>query len=250
MLAELKLEIESSGLTLKQSSNLHGLMMENLAPAYSEKLHGQGRNPFSQCLLEDGKGAQWCIRTLTEEAYDSIITPLSRLEAFELKGGKIKARVLGKTIRTIPKERLLERFYEPGGEHYQDILFQTPTAFKSGGRYVFYPDPRLIYQSLMKKYSAASDELEMEDGETLDQLTENSEIVRYRLRTVPFSLEGVMITGFQGQIRIHIRGSDTMARYVRLLLEFGEYSGIGIKTGLGMGAINLVGRDATCRKNG
>ena len=30
-----------------------------------------------------------------------------------------------------------------------------------------------------------------------------------------------------------------MSRYIRLLLKFGEYSGIGIKSSIGMGAVKL-----------
>jgi CRISPR-associated endoribonuclease Cas6 len=31
-----------------------------------------------------------------------------------------------------------------------------------------------------------------------------------------------------------------MARYARLLFKFGQYSGIGIKTSMGMGAYRLI----------
>lgn len=42
---------------------------------------------------------------------------------------------------------------------------------------------------------------------------------------------------------IKVTSTDTAAKFIRLLLEFGEYSGVGIKTGLGMGAIQIVRRD-------
>lgn len=34
-----------------------------------------------------------------------------------------------------------------------------------------------------------------------------------------------------------------MANYIRLLCRFGEYSGVGIKTSMGMGAIQLHRRE-------
>jgi CRISPR-associated endoribonuclease Cas6 len=91
----------------------------------------------------------------------------------------------------------------------------------------------------MNKYSAIDSKMDMRDEETLDQLSQNSEIVRYRLRSAPFPLEGVNITGFQGDIRIRIKGTDTMSRFAKMLFSFGEFSGVGIKTSLGMGALNL-----------
>ncbi len=44
--------------------------------------------------------------------------------------------------------------------------------------------------------SAVSEAFDMFDEETLEALVEQSEIVRYRLQTVPFPLEKVQITGF------------------------------------------------------
>mgnify|MGYP000402842965 CR=1 FL=1 len=41
----------------------------------------------------------------------------------------------------------------------------------------------------MRKYSAVSEAFDMFDEETLEALVEQSEIVRYRLQTVPFPLE-------------------------------------------------------------
>ena len=83
----------------------------------------------------------------------------------------------------------------------------------------------------------------MFDEETLEALVEQSEIVRYRLQTIPFPLEKIKITGFVGNICIHVKGPETMARYIRMLLEFGEFSGVGIKTGMGMGAMRYIRRN-------
>lgn len=243
MFAELRLVLECNSLNFRHSSNLQGFIMETIASEYCNILHQQKLNPYSQYLEEQKKNKIWHICTLTEEAYENIIVPMTRINEFQLKHGTVSVKVLKKEIQTLPNEALLEEFYQTKGSRYLDLKFQSPTAFKSNGAYIFYPDLRLIYQSLMNKYSMTSAEMEMRDEETLEQLVDNSEIVRYYLRTVPFPLEGVNITGFQGEIRIRIKGTDTMARYARLLLRFGEYSGIGIKTGIGMGAIKLTERE-------
>lgn len=97
--------------------------------------------------------------------------------------------------------------------------------------------------ALMRKFSAASEEFNMYDEDTLEELVTQSEIVRYRLQTIPFPLEKTNITGFIGNICIHIKGPETMARYVRMLAKFGEFSGVGIKTGMGMGAMKYIRRN-------
>ena len=50
---------------------------------------------------------------------------------------------------------------------------------------------------------------------------------------------GVRIPAFIGKITMRVDGTETMRRFVRLLLEYSEYSGIGIKCSLGMGAVRL-----------
>lgn len=46
-------------------------------------------------------------------------------------------------------------------------------------------------------------------------------------------------------------GSQTLTNYVAVLLKFAEYSGVGVKTSMGMGAIKLLeGVDSIGRKNG
>jgi CRISPR-associated endoribonuclease Cas6 len=92
----------------------------------------------------------------------------------------------------------------------------------------------------MNKYSAASmDGMEMFDEDILEQLVLNSEITWYRIRSTGFPMEGVRIPSFMGTIRIRLHGTDTLARYARFLMRFGVYSGTGIKTAMGMGAIRL-----------
>ena len=55
----------------------------------------------------------------------------------------------------------------------------------------FYPDLSLIYGSLMRKYSAFSQQMTMEDKDTLEELCRSSEVVNYRLQTIPFPLEKI-----------------------------------------------------------
>ena len=163
--------------------------------------------------------------------------------AKNLRKKQISMSVYNKTVTVKDERELVKEFYDKKCSKYLEVNFQTPTSFKSDGKYLIYPDLGLIYASLMRKYSAASEEFDMFDEETLEALVEQSEIIRYRLKTVPFPLEEVKITGFTGNICIHIKGPETMARYVRMLLEFGEFAGIGIKTGMGMGAMKYIRRN-------
>ena len=91
----------------------------------------------------------------------------------------------------------------------------------------------------MNKYSASFENMEMFDEDALKEMEESIEISNYRLKSCYFPIEGVKISSFMGNISLKINGSDTLKRYTKMLLQFGEYSGVGIKTSMGMGAIQL-----------
>ncbi|MBR6769897.1 MAG: CRISPR-associated endoribonuclease Cas6 [Lachnospiraceae bacterium] len=233
--------LDQTEISYKNSSNLQGVLFEQISREYAEILHLQKRHPYSQYLYKEKEKTLWCVNALDEEAEAEIIEPLNREEfqEFEIKKQGKKVRILEKSLVETTPHQLVKAFYSEPPEHFFEVELLTPTAFKQKGRYVIYPDLRLLYQSLMNKYSAVSSEMEMMDEDTLELLAEKSEIVKYYLRTTAFPLEGIRIPAFWGSFTIKIDGPDTLAAYVRLLLTFGEYAGVGIKTAMGMGAVRL-----------
>lgn len=243
MYAKLRIELDSSQISYQQSSNLQGVLMEQIDTDYAQELHQYSLNPYSQYAVKEKDKTVWYICTVNEEAYKNIILPLEELKQITIRRKEITTNVVGRSIEILEESELMKQFYEESCDRYLNLQFCTPTAFKRDGKYVNYPDLRLVYGSLMRKYSAASEELDMYDEETLEELVRNSEIIRYRLQTMPFPLEKVQINGFVGNVCIKIKGTETLANYIRLLCRFGEYSGVGIKTSMGMGAMQLHRRE-------
>lgn len=242
MLAELRMKLESDKpeLGYYQSSNMQGVLMERLENEYAERLHEQGLKPYSQYLW-GGEEKEWIVHTFTQDAYQNIMVPLldGRFTEFVIEKKEIPVKIREKALKTANMQDLLGEFYSGKCNRYLNLEFLTPTSFKSDGRYVIMPDARYIYQSLMNKYSAASSEMDMYDEETLEQLVDSSRIVGYKLRSTFFPLEGVKIPSFKGEMSIKVGGTETMAKYARLLARFGEYSGVGIKTAMGMGGLKI-----------
>lgn len=240
MLAKLRMttKADSEEFGYYQSSNLQAVLMDQIDTEYAEILHEHGLNPYTQYLI--GKETkEWVVTTTTKEAYEKIIECMMnpKFDKFEIKKKSINVDILDKQVVVINKRDLTEEFYEKKADRFIKIELLTPTAFRSAGKYVNYPTLRLFYQSLMNKYSASADNIEMFDEETLEQLIKESEIVSYKLHSTAFPLEGVRIPSFKGSFTIKVTGSETMARYVRLLARFGEFSGLGIKASMGMGAM-------------
>lgn len=236
----MELETDNPEFGYYQSSNLQGVLMEQIDRSYAQRMHEQGRKPYSQYILHGGQ-KEWVIKTFTAEAYQQIMLPLldSQFQEFDIQKKNIHIKICKKQIDVTSYQELLNEFYSDTYSRYLLLDFLTPASFKSGGKYIIMPDMRYIYQSLMNKYSAVSADMDMYDEETLQQLAGSSSIIQYRLRSTGFPLEGVTIPSFKGEICVKLHGTSTMAKYIRLLARFGEYSGIGIKTAMGMGGMKI-----------
>lgn len=242
MLAKLEMKLKcAQELSCQMASLFHGALMELLPLDYAEALHQSQLHPYTQHLEFKNQSWYWIVSCLNREAVKGIICDtLLRTECIELKKKEISVEITERKYQELGSEELLEHFYEGQASCYLQVHFVTPTAFKQKGRYLFYPDLRCIYQSLMNKYDAAAGQESMRDEETLDELCEKSQIIRYDLKSVNFHLEGVKIPSYIGKVTIKFSGTQTMANFANLLFEFGVYSGVGIKTSLGMGAIRII----------
>ena len=245
MLARLQMELEGDNLSYRCSSLLHGVLFEHIQSGYAAFLHDQSMHPYSQffCVVE-GKPV-WIIQTLNEEAYQQIILPLldARVQDFYIKGLKQSIHITAKKIETKRKKSLLDEFYEKEAKSTLSLEFLSATSFKQNGRYYILPDVRLLFQNLMDRYSSSSERVQMDDDGILEEISNQVFVTRFNIKSVIFPMEQTKIPGFMGRVSLRIQATETLKRYVRLLVEFGEFSGVGIKTAIGMGAMRLVRED-------
>ena len=245
MLTEVKMKLklpDEYRLHQNKSSLFHGALMEMLDEEYVGKLHVDGVKPYSQSILIDRKGdCYWSVRTLTEEAYNNIILKLMNddFKEITLKYDDVKIEIDEKTLKNTTISDLTKKFYNEDSAGFYNVYFESPTAFKVDGMYQFYPDIFHLFQSLMIRYDSICAKGSMFDEDSLNALVAGSRIISYRLHDERFGLEGVRIPSFKGEILIKVNGAQTMKNFAKLLLEFGNYSGVGIKTALGMGYIRM-----------
>ena len=243
MLAKLELKLDKrEEISGRMASSFHGVLMEQLAEDYAEEMHASKRHPYTQHLEKrDGKW-YWVITALNEKTAKKMLQEsLMRLSEFTLKKHQLTIHVMEKHYEELSDQELAYSFYREQSNRYITIQFITPTAFKQNGRYINYPDIWAIFSNLMNRYDSANEEESMRDEDTLEQLVEKTVLSRYDLRSTIFSLEGVRIPAFIGKITLRMNGTQTMANFANMLFQFAAYSGIGIKTSLGMGAIRLLG---------
>jgi CRISPR-associated endoribonuclease Cas6 len=245
VLNEAKLTIANQDdLHYNMGAVLHGYLMEQAETDYVEKLHQSGLNPFSQSLYYDrfNQAWVWKIATLNEEAYQQLIVPLLTKEQVKLDHHQKTLRI--KNIEKKPAdsyEALTRQFYLDDTNEDNNIFidFSTPCSFKVKGQYLMMPSLFHIYQSLMLRFSAFSTTIDVTDQQVLEHLCDYTHIVDYRLQSSRFMMGKTTIKGFSGSMRLRLAGPQTLKNLARLLFAFGSYSGIGIKTGLGMGAVTI-----------
>lgn len=215
-------------------------MLERLDSKYVNFLHHQQMHPYSQYVHRTETGMVWHIQTLNKEAYEQIIVPFAEeKDFFEIKHTGKLVPMVRKEIEMVKKEQLMADFYNEAAVYSLTFEAITPMAFKQGGHYAILPDVRLICQNLMQRYSAVSGNIDMMDREALEQITDNVFVARHRICSRLFPMEDQNLPGFCGSVTLRCQGTETMARYLRLLLSFGEFSGVGIKTAMGMGAMRI-----------
>lgn len=240
MLGRLLIKIKSEEkITYQKSSLFQGVLMEQIDCQYAEILHLNGLKPYSENLhFQDGLYI-WEINVLSKEAYDKIFPPLlsSDFREIKLKHSDQNLEIMGKELLTFSYQDFIDQYYIGECPRYITIRFRTPTAFKQNGRYIFYPDLQLIYKSILGRHDSFSSIGEFQDDSFLEQLLQHSEIIRYDLRSTSFSLEGVRIPAFTGKITLKLHGPQPMVNVIHYLFHIGEFSGVGIKTAVGMGAL-------------
>lgn len=218
------------------------VLMELIHTEYAQELHASGLHPYSQYVMKTQQGLRWVVSALDPCARSEMIGALADISLTELtvRRKDAKFHISGRALEEHSYDELVNRYYldEPCSA-YITVEFLTPTAFKSNGGYVIFPTAQLILNSLVKKFDSCSPSSKVGDELLSDYIAQNTAIVEYSLRSTKFPMEGITIPSFIGSVKLKCGGSREFRSLVNMLLKFGEYSGVGIKNSMGMGAVKI-----------
>lgn len=218
---------------------LYSWLLENLPEEFGDLLHQQSLTPIAQYLLPEPDRAVWTVSLLGDYAVESASALLEALPPVTLHTDHYQAALLGCT-ELASVQAVLHAADALPEENRVTLQLRTPTAFKQNGRYVIFPQERLILQSLMAKWDAAFPECPLQDPDALEMLARGLRICDYRLRSARYGLKGNRIPGFCGELTLEANLSAPMRQLWNCLCILAPYSGIGIKTALGMGGVCRV----------
>ncbi|WP_302373675.1 CRISPR-associated endoribonuclease Cas6 [Enterococcus asini] len=236
---ELPQELQTNNL----GSTLHGVLMELLPTEIVKQLHSASAySPLRQRLIiKRGSKPRWEIISLSSELGKILMNCLMDRTSILLKHHQIEVAIGNISVEKIDETALIKDcFSQQVSPRYIKLAIQTPIAFKSKGEYEIFPDLQKFFRSIMLTFDSFFEDYELYDSETLTYILENVKIVDYRMRSTRFHLEGVRIPSFTGELKFRISGPQPMQQLIHLIIQFGELSGVGIKTSLGMGKYTLV----------
>lgn len=244
MLRSTEIELWPQGETRLYSASgsvLHGALMECVGRETASALHTESLRPYSQHVRFDKERgcSVWRIGTVSDEAYERIVLPVLDRSELYLKQKQI-AVALGKhsllqenTFAGLADE-MFANCKPPKGVR---ISFLTTTSFKHDRRYDIFPELKRIFYSLIWRWNYYGGPISLEQDGLEDVLAQSCRIVRYELRSQPYPLEHTAVFGFCGSLQLQCTGNDMTRRLIGLLFSLAPYTGIGIKTALGMGAV-------------
>ena len=225
-------------------SLLHGVLMEQLNSESADKLHLYRYNPIKQRLYFVEKVAMWEVVCLDSLISSELVQIFGKFDSIYLKRHETAVSVSDVDIKEILLDDFVRRYMtETAPKSLIKLAILSPTSFKSEGYYDIFPDVKKMLRSIMLNFDYFSSSVKIYDYDALEYLAGQVKILDYSLHSTRFSLEGVKLPSFKGKITLKLRGNIQTLQILNLIFAFGELSGVGIKTSLGMGYVKIQGVD-------
>ncbi|AAW53324.1 MULTISPECIES: CRISPR-associated endoribonuclease Cas6 [Staphylococcus] len=223
-------------------SVLHGVLMDYLSDDIADQLHHEfAYSPLKQRIYHKNKKIIWEIVCMSDNLFKEVVKLFSSKNSLLLKYYQTNIDIQSFQIEKINVQNMMNQLLQVEDlSRYVRLNIQTPMSFKYQNSYMIFPDVKRFFRSIMIQFDAFFEEYRMYDKETLNFLEKNVNIVDYKLKSTRFNLEKVKIPSFTGEIVFKIKGPLPFLQLTHFLLKFGEFSGSGIKTSLGMGKYSII----------
>jgi CRISPR-associated endoribonuclease Cas6 len=205
----------------------------------ANELHSNAATPFAGYTTYQNKTITWHIAAygeFAEEILEAVKSTTFTLKKF----GVTLTPEFSAFLFVSEKDYCKKYFIDSTPRRLITLKFITPTAFKSNGKYVIFPSETLLIKSIAGKWDSCAEQFFLSDGETLSQIAEYIQINKYRLKSDVYHIKGIAIPAFSGEVTLKINGPEPLQKVANLMFNFATYSGIGIKTALGMGGVALL----------
>jgi CRISPR-associated endoribonuclease Cas6 len=219
---------------------LYSELLKHVSPDFAYEMHKTGFTPISQYVEIEKDNVIWHLSLFGEKSINECTKAIDELSTFVIKNVNMVFYVKSKKSEYITFDDIINSAGDSYDMSYRTIQFVTPTSFKSGNQYAIFPSSDLILKNLLKKWNNYCCNIKLEDQDMAKILLSGVEIAGYRLSSAYYLMKGQRIRSFCGYIRLCAKLPAPIMQIYKALLVFSKYSGIGIKTALGMGGTKLI----------
>ena len=228
-------------------SVFHGIIMQYIDTDYATELHRSQVHPYRQFVFFDDKSQSyiWRIITFSYTCETQIRFMLESLpNKVFVRQKQLYLGIVTMSISSTSHDALCELLLGPNLDDPADIQeiqinFKTCTSFKSQDAYQPFPDLERIFQSLLKRWNAFSETYTFTAPGLAKELCQATTLVDYRIQFKPYRVERTQIPAFIGYYTVRFKKNHSLAPLAMLLLFYSQFTGVGIKTALGMGGIQI-----------
>lgn len=218
------------GISSEWAYFLYSALMEQMPSRVAELLHQEGFTPVSQYIGTDGI---WHLTVLGQRAVSLLCPVLDQLTVLPLRR---KQSILSVTSYSRQVIHDAASFLHAPAPRLRNLSLVTPMAFKVRGCYDSLPDPQRILMGLTRQWNAAFPNFPIQE-EDIPNAARDLRVRKLQLRSTEYPLKGTVIPGTVGTLTLQPPQAGTIP--IHGLLSFAAFSGIGIKTALGMGGTQI-----------
>ena len=213
------------------SVKIHGAAMNAIPKDYAAQMHEKGYHPFSVFTIDTGSGLLIRVSALCDEA-KVIPEALCKLDSIKIFGANEPVKLTGfesaDPINAADAENYINK-------RSCTLEFITPAMVKTKGRPSAAPDICGYFRSVINKYNTFE-----KASLTFDEFKEafdNADIAEYHLESTKYNVSGNIFPGMIGSCKLHFPKDKRQNAILRRMIAYASYSGVGGKTGQGMGGL-------------
>lgn len=223
--------------------NIYGIWMQALPAHYAELLHSNSARPINQHLLTNRLKPDEAILmvNLLDNLAEQYALPMisdQKMYALQRQGYVLEAS--GFTTEPIEHAQLVDNYFTVAQVNSTvNLQMVTPTTFRTDGQYALYPTAELIIKSAAARFGLLPVDVTVKDEQAINQMIRATRITGYHLHSAGYKIKGIRIPAFTGSVTLSMRGPLPMLRLFNMLMGALPYTGLGVKTSLGMGGVTL-----------
>lgn len=225
------------------SYRLYGYINSRISSDLAASWHQMHHTPLRQYLYMKNGQCHWHLSTLDNETNDIIRVLLQDSPTIDLHNASLQLKSGTPSEAINETDFVRAHLVERPAPRRIHVSFRSPASFRSGGQYHNWPELSLIYQNIINNWQYTAKEINLSDEHLLDELCAHSRFTAFRFKNCTFSLKRQQIPAFIGSFTVTLSGPEALRRLISLLFHFSVFSGVGIKTSLGMGGIHVDKED-------